>query len=102
MSGRLRLAVKPLEILTSKRSIQPHICQLFLDAVCAQAFVEVFEIDEIEMLVLVKAGEDKKLFAGVWIDMALQTLRTDLFHHALHRRIDRTDSGVTLIQIRFK
>ena len=50
------------------------------------------------MLVLVKAGEDEELFAGVRVDVALEALGADLFHHALHRRVDRADGDVILVE----
>lgn len=50
-----RLPVKFLKLVSSKRTIKPHVRQLFLDAVRTEALVQVFEIDEIEMLVLVEA-----------------------------------------------
>ena len=97
-----RLTVEPFEIFVTKGAVEPHVCELFLDAVRTEAFVEVFEIDEIEVLVLIKAGKDKKLFAGVRVDMPLQALGADLLHHALHGRVDRTDRDVLLIEIRLE
>ncbi len=54
------------------------------------------------MLVLVKAREDKEFLARVRVDVALQALCADLFHHALHGRIDRADRDVFLLQIWFE
>ena len=34
------------------------------------------------------------------IDVALQALRADLFHHALHRGVDRADADVVRIEVR--
>ena len=82
-----RLSIQPLEIVSAEGPIQPHVCELFLNTVGAEPLVKIFEIDKVEMLVLVKAGEDEELFAGVRVDVPLQTLGTDLFHHALHRRV---------------
>ena len=59
------------KLLFSKCPIQPKICQLFLDAVCPQAFVEILEVDKIEMLILVKARENKEFFARVRVDVPL-------------------------------
>ena len=47
--------VQLLKLISSKRSIKPHVRQLFLDAVRAQAFIQVLEIDEVEVLVLIEA-----------------------------------------------
>ena len=47
--------MQPLKLFFPKRPIQPQIGQFLLNAVCPQAVVEIFEIDKIEMLVLVKA-----------------------------------------------
>jgi len=60
------------------------------------------EIDAVHLLVLVKAGEDDRLRAGNRITVALQALRADLFHHALHRRIDRRDRPVVGAKIAFQ
>ena len=46
---------QPIDPFLRECLIQPQIRQFFLDAVCTQAFVEVLEVDEIEVLVLVKA-----------------------------------------------
>jgi hypothetical protein len=46
-SSRSRFAVEPLEIFPAERSIEPHIGQFLLNAVCSQAFIEVFEINEV-------------------------------------------------------
>ena len=49
------MPVQLLELISPKRTVEPHVGELLLDAVCAEAFVQVFEVDEIEMLILVKA-----------------------------------------------
>ena len=38
--------------------------------------------------------------AGLRIDVPLQALRADLFHHALHRRVDAADGDVAGLQVR--
>jgi len=54
------------------------------------------------MLVLVKALENKKLFARVRVDVSLQTLGAELFHHALHGRVYRSYRDVLLFQMGLK
>ena len=55
VSSNVRLFKFRFEIVFSKNPIQPQIRQLLLNAVRAEAVVEIFEIDEVEMLILVKA-----------------------------------------------
>ena len=52
------------------------------------------EIDPVERLVLVEAGEHDRPLARLGIDVRLQALGADLLHHALHRRVDRADRAV--------
>jgi hypothetical protein len=52
------------------------------------------EIHEIERLILVEAAKDDAFLACLRIDMPLQTLSTNLFQHALHRGVDRSNSFV--------
>ncbi len=56
------------------------------------------KVHPVERLVLVEAGEHDAPLAGRGIDLRLQTLRADLLHHALHRRVDRADRGVARAQ----
>src|SRR5688500_1991614 len=79
-----RLDVREIE--RPQQVIEPEGRQLLLHRVLPQADVQVMEIDVIHQLVLVEAGEDELLAAGGGIDVALQALRADLLHHALHRR----------------
>ena len=51
------------------------------------------------LLVLVEAREDDGLGAGHRVVMALQALRANLLHHALHRRVDRRDRPVLRAEI---
>ena len=39
------------------------------------------------------------MLASLRIDVRLQALRANLFHHALHRRVDRADREVMRIQV---
>ena len=54
-SASSRLTVKSLKVLAPERTVEPHISQFFLNTVGAETLVEVFEIDKIEVLVLVEA-----------------------------------------------
>src|SRR6185503_3629382 len=74
--------------------------ELFLNAVLREALGEGAEVDLVERLVLVEAGEDVGGLAGSRIDVRLQALGADLFHHALHRAVDRADGDVGLLQVR--
>ena len=65
-----------------------------MHAVLREALGEGVEIDLVERLVLVEAGEDVGRLAARWVDVRLQALRADLLHHALHRRVDRTDAAL--------
>src|SRR3989449_10493838 len=68
--------------------VEPHVGQLFLDGVLPQARREVGKVDAVHLLVLVEAREDDRLLAARRVDVLLETLRADFFHHALHRRVD--------------
>src|SRR5690349_7446193 len=76
----------------------PERGQLLLHAVLGEALGEGAEVDLVERLVLVEAGEDVGGLAGLRVDVRLQALRADLFHHALHRAVDRADGDVILLQ----
>src|ERR1700720_1183041 len=83
-------------------AVDPEFSEFFLDAVLREAATEGAEIDAVHLLVLVEAGEDDRLGAGHRIAVALQALRADLLHHALHRRIDRRDRAVVRAEIAFQ
>jgi len=80
-------------------AVDPELGQLFLGAVPHQAAVQGRETDLVHLLILVEAGEDDRLGAGHRIAMPLQALRADLFHDALHRRVDRGDRAVVRPEI---
>src|SRR5580704_3154838 len=75
-------------------AVDPQFGQLFLHAVLRQAAAQGAEIDAVHLLVLVEAGKDDCLGTGYRVVVALQALRADLLHHALHRRVDRRDCAV--------
>ena len=56
----------------------------------------------IQGLVLIEAGKNEGNLSGSRIDMLLQALGADLFHHALHRRIDGADRKVMRFKIRLQ
>ena len=64
---------------------QPQVGDFFLHAVLLQPAAQVVEVDAIELLILVIAGEDELLAAGRRVDVPLQALRANFLHHALHR-----------------
>ena len=51
--------------------MQVQIALLLKHAVLTQPAVEVVEVDRVEVLILVEAREDERLFAGAWVDVAL-------------------------------
>src|SRR5205823_12235173 len=83
----------------AQAAVDPCLCQLLLGAVLRQPPPQCAEIDAVEILVLVEAGEHHRLRAGRRVVMALQALGADLLHHALHRRVDRRDGAVPRAEI---
>ena len=65
-------------------TVDPQLVQFFLDAVLRQAAMQGREVDAVHLLVLVEAGEDNRLRAGLGIALQLEALGADLLHHALH------------------
>src|SRR5260221_1276877 len=84
----------------AQRPVDPQRADLFLYAVLAQALAETVEVDAVELLVLVEAGEDHRFLAGHRIAMELQALRADLLHHALHGGVDRSQRAMLGLQVR--
>src|ERR1041385_6630571 len=76
----------PAEV--AEAAVDPELRQLLLRAVLREAAAQGAEIDAVEVLVLVEAGEDDSLGAGRRLVVPLQALRADFLHHALHRRVD--------------
>ena len=76
--------------------------QFFLYAVLAQTRRQPAEVNLIKRLILIEAGKYISNLACRRIFMRLKTLSADLFHHALHRRIDRTNREVIRLEIRLK
>src|SRR5712671_6025395 len=92
-----RGGLAPAEV--PKTAVDPQLGQLFLGAVLAEAAAQRWEIDAVQFLVLVEAGEYDGLGAAHRVVVALQALRADLLHHALHRRVDRGDRAVPRAEI---
>src|SRR5258706_8677894 len=78
----------------SAATADPLCGELLLHAVLPQARLEASEVDLVQGLVLIEAGEHVRHFAGRRIAVWLQALRADLLHHALHRRVDRSDAAL--------
>ncbi len=95
-----RLTLPRLQIM--KAFINPKPGEFFLYAILRQSRAQIVEAHMIERLVLIEAGEDDRFLAGFRIGVHLQALGTNLFHHALHRRIDGADGEMIRIQERFQ
>ena len=101
--GRLAGELSTSSALLGEQQVQAAVCQFFCDAVCFQALAEVAEVHAVHLLVLVEAGEDdfrRGLRLGV--NVLLQALAADFFHHALHHRVDRCDADMVGLQIGFQ
>src|SRR5687767_2363071 len=83
--SKAKTALDVRQVDRVQQMVQPAAGQLLLDRVLPQPHVQVREIDAIHLLILVEAREDEFLAPGRGIDVLLQALRADLFHHALHR-----------------
>src|SRR5215470_16154703 len=79
---------------TAETAVDPLLGQFLLRAVLRKAAAQRAEIHAIQILVLVEAGEHDGLGAARRVVMALQALRANLLHHALHRRVDRCDRAM--------
>src|SRR5439155_11020411 len=82
-----------------ERTVNPLLGQLLLHAILAEARAQAAEVDAVELLVLVEAGEHDALETGGGIAVDLQALRANLLHHALHRRVDRGDRLVAGLEM---
>ena len=90
---RERTALHKSALLPERRHAvaDPFYGEFFGERVLLEAFVQRREIHAVERLVLVEAGKYPAGFSAHRIAVRLQALRADLLHHALHRRVDRTD-----------
>src|SRR5450759_4310417 len=79
-------------------SANPLRVELFLQGILAQARIEGGKIDAVKRLILVEAREHVAGLACGGIDLRLQALGADLFHHALHRRVDGADGKVMRLE----
>jgi hypothetical protein len=52
----------------------------------------------IHRLILIQTRKDNRLLPRRGINVALQTLRADFLHHALHRRVDAGNGRVVRLQ----
>jgi hypothetical protein len=76
-------ASRPLQNL-----LEPQVTQLLLHRIGTKTIPKVAEVDGVEFLILVEARKNNSLDAGDGVTKLLKALRTNLLHHALHRRID--------------
>ena len=60
------------------------------------------EIHAVEFLVLIEARENGGHFAGMRVALRLNALRANLFHHALHRRVDGANGKVVWLHVRLE
>src|SRR6266545_3511298 len=60
-----------------QRAVDPQPRELFLHAVLVEPRAQIFEVDAVEILVLIEAGEHHALDAGCGIAMHLQALGAD-------------------------
>ena len=77
-----------------KQVVQPEVADFFLDRVLFQPRIQIREIDMVQRLVLIEAGKDDRFLPCRRIDVLLQALCADFFHHALHWRVDARDGDV--------
>src|SRR4051812_46478322 len=94
--GRLALRGRGQQF---QAAADPQRGQLLLHAVLGEALGEGGEVDLVEQLVLVEAREDVGRLACLRVDVRLQALRADFFHHALHRAVDGADGDVRGLQV---
>src|SRR5581483_2182361 len=91
------------EIVPRAQIFQPEVGQCLLQAVLAEALVEVVEIDDLERLVLPGTAEyGLGALAGERVDLPLQALRAHALQHALHRCADRGDGVPGSAKVRGK
>src|SRR5437867_5615743 len=83
-----------LSLQLRKQKVQPKVAEFFVNRVLFEPGVQVLEIDMVHGLVLIKTGKNNGFLARRGIHVLLEALRADLFHHALHRRVDACDRDV--------
>src|SRR5258708_38849116 len=69
-----------------QRAVDPQPRELLLHAMLTQPRAQIVEVDAVEILVLVEAGEHHALDAACGIAWGLQALRANFLHHPFHRR----------------
>src|SRR5437764_226126 len=84
-SGTLRRYLDPAELRLLEQVVEPQRGELFLERVSPEAHAQVVPVHPIHRLVLIEAGEDEGLLAGLRVAVLAEALGADLFHHALHR-----------------
>src|SRR2546421_398287 len=66
-----RLPLRLRRLIFPEQMIEPEVREFLLNGVGAQARVQVLEVNLVEQLILVEAGEDERLLAGLRVDVAL-------------------------------
>jgi hypothetical protein len=79
--------------------IDPLLGQFLLRAVLRKPRSQIVESHVIERLILIRAGKHNRLLPADRVFVHLQALGADLFHHALHRRVDAADGAVTGLEV---
>src|SRR5258708_36581101 len=74
-----------------QRAVDPQPRELLLHAILTQPRAQIVEIDAVEILALVKAGEHHAFGAACGIAVDLPALLANLLHHPSHRRVDGSE-----------
>ena len=83
MAGLRRCRAAQMQMYQT--TIYPLRGQFFLHRILPQARFQAGEINTIQRLILIETGKDVGGLAGLGIDVRLQALGANFFHHALHR-----------------
>ena len=83
-------------------NLDPLFGQFFLQRILLQTLGQGVEIHAVEILILIEARENESHFAGKRVALRLKALGANLFHHALHRRVDGANGEVMWLHVRFK
>src|ERR1700740_2811702 len=83
-------------------AMDPECRQLLRHRILAEALMQYAEIDRVERLVLVEAGEYDRLDTRDGVLLQLRALGANFFHHALHWRVDRGDRPMRGLETRLQ
>ena len=73
------------QLQSNQTTVYPLRRQFFLHRILPQARFQSGEIYTVQLLILIETREYIGSFASYRVNLRLQALRTDFFHHALHR-----------------